>query len=354
MSPGFEGSTGGTTYVYRLAETLAQQVPVHVLAFHGEESSRVQGVTFKRVREPVTLKGARHLTWKRTMSKLLSLVQEDSLLITCSATNAALSRTQGRKIRTVALVQSYEDFGLRAPRASLSERVLGLRKLAATGQLLRRGVSSADVVLANSDYMRAQVLRSFGSSLNVSVLHPPLDLDVRLLDSKRSVHKTTRAVGFYNRQGKNLEFVLRLAETLFDFSFFVFGHPIPSATGLPPNCSYCGWQSDRYAMYATARTWLVPSKWQEPFGMVATEALSQGCRVAVANVGGLPEAVGPHGKVFDGYDINEWAAWIREIQRTSVKEGHDEASDLKAHLAKFSLPAFRKAAMCATQQLMDH
>ena len=43
----------------------------------------------------------------------------------------------------------------------------------------------------------------------------------------------------------------------------------------------------------------VPSIWQEPFGMVAVEGLSSGAVVISSDRGGLPEAVGDVGELFD-------------------------------------------------------
>lgn len=47
------------------------------------------------------------------------------------------------------------------------------------------------------------------------------------------------------------------------------------------------------------RLLVVPSVWQEPFGLVVLEALACGCVPVVARSGGLPEAAGPCGRVFD-------------------------------------------------------
>lgn len=46
------------------------------------------------------------------------------------------------------------------------------------------------------------------------------------------------------------------------------------------------------------RVLVVPSRWDEAFGIVVLEALASGCVVAVANSGGLPEALGPCGPTF--------------------------------------------------------
>jgi glycogen synthase len=45
------------------------------------------------------------------------------------------------------------------------------------------------------------------------------------------------------------------------------------------------------------RILIVPSRWEEPFGLVALEGLACGCVVIVANSGGLPEVIGPCGPV---------------------------------------------------------
>ena len=47
------------------------------------------------------------------------------------------------------------------------------------------------------------------------------------------------------------------------------------------------------------RVIVVPSRWQEPFGLVALEGIACGCRAIVANSGGLPEAAGPQAVVFE-------------------------------------------------------
>lgn len=53
-----------------------------------------------------------------------------------------------------------------------------------------------------------------------------------------------------------------------------------------------------------ARVLVVPSLYEEPFGTVALEGLAAGCRVVVSSGGGLQEAAGPTGIVFQSGDIN--------------------------------------------------
>jgi len=44
---------------------------------------------------------------------------------------------------------------------------------------------------------------------------------------------------------------------------------------------------------------VAPSRWEEPFGIVALEAMACGCVPVVARAGGLPEAVGDAGVIFE-------------------------------------------------------
>jgi glycogen synthase len=50
---------------------------------------------------------------------------------------------------------------------------------------------------------------------------------------------------------------------------------------------------------ANHKTLVVPSLEPEPFGIVVLEGLASGCAVVASRNGGLPEAVGPHGVLFE-------------------------------------------------------
>jgi glycosyltransferase involved in cell wall biosynthesis len=50
---------------------------------------------------------------------------------------------------------------------------------------------------------------------------------------------------------------------------------------------------------------VVPSKWAEPFGIVALEGLACGCKVVCSSGGGLPEAVGKFGYLFSNGNTDE-------------------------------------------------
>ena len=58
---------------------------------------------------------------------------------------------------------------------------------------------------------------------------------------------------------------------------------------------------------------VVPSTWNEPFGIVALEAIACGCMVIGSSAGGLPEAIGPCGITFKNGDCNELANAIESV-----------------------------------------
>ena len=49
---------------------------------------------------------------------------------------------------------------------------------------------------------------------------------------------------------------------------------------------------------------IIPSIWEEPFGLVAAEAMSYGTAILASNSGGLSEVIGKNGILID--DINEF------------------------------------------------
>jgi glycosyltransferase involved in cell wall biosynthesis len=52
------------------------------------------------------------------------------------------------------------------------------------------------------------------------------------------------------------------------------------------------------------QTLVVPSRYDEPFGVVALEGIACGCAVIASSGGGLPEAIGPCGITFPNGDIS--------------------------------------------------
>jgi glycosyltransferase involved in cell wall biosynthesis len=72
--------------------------------------------------------------------------------------------------------------------------------------------------------------------------------------------------------------------------------------------------SDMKTVYGRTKILLAPSKWEEAWGRVASEAHCSGIPVVGSRRGGLPEAIGAGGVVLD-YDapLDDWVATIRRL-----------------------------------------
>jgi glycosyltransferase involved in cell wall biosynthesis len=82
---------------------------------------------------------------------------------------------------------------------------------------------------------------------------------------------------------------------------------------------------------------LVPSTWEEPFGIVALEGMACGCLPIVSNGGGLPDAVGKAGIVFNRGEIDDLTDCITGILNnvTLEKKIREAASEhLKTHYSE--------------------
>lgn len=80
---------------------------------------------------------------------------------------------------------------------------------------------------------------------------------------------------------------------------------------------------------------VVPSRWNEPFGIVALEGIACGCAVLASNGGGLPRAVGKAGMLFTNGDLHDLTDKLSLLIKSSrVREScRQKAPD---HLVNFS------------------
>jgi glycosyltransferase involved in cell wall biosynthesis len=78
---------------------------------------------------------------------------------------------------------------------------------------------------------------------------------------------------------------------------------------------------------------VVPSRWNEPFGIVALEGAACGCVVVGSSGGGLPEAIGPCGMTFPNGDDEALASILTILLAEPERlDGYRQAAP--AHLAK--------------------
>ena len=111
---------------------------------------------------------------------------------------------------------------------------------------------------------------------------------------------------------KGLDVLLEAGERLYgqrrDFKIHV---TVPEETALPPFSLAIGWQTHTGLVnyYHQSDVCVVPSRWEEPFGLVALEAMATGRPVCASRVGGLQDIVvhKETGFLFDAGDSAELA-----------------------------------------------
>ena len=91
---------------------------------------------------------------------------------------------------------------------------------------------------------------------------------------------------------KGYQSALNIAKKLSKYNFYIFGRSVTSLTKKTDNVYLMPWADDPIDIYKYANIVIVPSIWQETYGMVAKEASILGIKCLVRNIGGLPEAIG--------------------------------------------------------------
>ena len=96
----------------------------------------------------------------------------------------------------------------------------------------------------------------------------------------------------------------------------------------------------------------VPSRWAEPFGVVALEGIACGCVVVGSQDGGLKEAIGPCGLTFENGNVpalsGQLKRLISEPALSSTLRQH-----ATEHLAKFQSDAIAQAYLRVMRKMVD-
>ncbi|HEU5047121.1 MAG TPA: glycosyltransferase [Rickettsiales bacterium] len=105
-----------------------------------------------------------------------------------------------------------------------------------------------------------------------------------------------------------------------------------------PNVTLSPSVRDMRQVYSKSKILLAPSRWEEAYGRVASEAQCSGIPVVASNRGGLPEAVGQGGIVLDPDGPIE--QWVEGIRRLWHDEKHYAYLSMAAH-CHFNRPEMR-------------
>lgn len=101
-----------------------------------------------------------------------------------------------------------------------------------------------------------------------------------------------------------------------------------------------------------AQILVVPSTWQEPFGIVALEGLASGCRVVASAGGGLKDAGGPFASYFSNGSAEELADVLGPLLEALLPDCEDAA--LRGHLERHRAEAVAAKLVSHFRAVLGH
>lgn len=243
------------------------------------------------------------------------------------------------------LVPAFATSGHRDRVVHLHQRPVGAHKL--MSRLARRGALST---LVPSESMAsvvsgARVLPNWSSRVETDgrarqVEHAPLVLGfLGRFSVDKGVDVLANAMAALEAEYPG-EFRLRMAgEPRFvgDKSRRIVERALDAVS---PLVEFTGWVP-RDQFLASIDLLVVPSVWEEPFGLVVTEAMSARVPVIVSNAGALPDVLGEEPDVFAAGDSRALARAIVEKRERGVREAVER--NFERWLTHFSQAAARGA-----------
>jgi glycosyltransferase involved in cell wall biosynthesis len=171
------------------------------------------------------------------------------------------------------------------------------------------------VFVSNSQFTANKYREKFG-------IHSTVIAPIFRADSYRSSHSPDNITMINPRPVKGSEIMSELIEACPDIPFCLVESWELSAEEkamwrrkmkLHSNLTLRARTTDMASVYQHAKLVLMPSKWDEAWGRVASEAQFNGIPVIASNRGGLPEAVGPGGVLLDPDKPERWIDAVRRL-----------------------------------------
>lgn len=198
------------------------------------------------------------------------------------------------------------------------------------------------VVGISRSILRPFIENEYVAEKNTSVIYN----GVKDLSRSRGAIATTARVrvGFMGNlvANKGIDLILEVARQLPGVQFHIATHSAVSdveffksrASG---NIKIVGFQQpDEF--FNSVEIAIVPSKWAEPFGRVAAEAMSAGCVTLVSDRGALPEIVQDDvtGRVIPYQDTQSWVKVISELVTSPAERLRLSKAGRERYLSNFT------------------
>lgn len=191
-------------------------------------------------------------------------------------------------------------------------------------------IQKCEAIFCVSKYIKKQFLRGITEkNSKVKVLYNGVERKTKLFPSKR---KEVLFVGrLVPEKGPDLyaSVVNLIASNYPDWSFGLIGSSrldenktdtfakdvIENFINAGDQAKFYGFKDQVFVQkkMRTASIIVVPSLWQEPFGLVVAEAMSYGACIIASNVGGIPEIVQKNGTLINNINVTKLENAMREL-----------------------------------------
>lgn len=197
-------------------------------------------------------------------------------------------------------------------------------------QLLKQ-IRKCNYSFVLSQYMRQNLLMNGWEADKIGLLIPEALPAPAVEKNGQSLQPTVLYVGQLIR-GKGVDLMLKaMAQVSLPYRCIILGRgndeqylkKLAMDLDLATKVEFLGWTDDVSAIYAQADLVVVPSRWQEPFGLVGLEAFA-------------------HGKAVIAFDIGGISQWLKHKQNGELVLAGDYSRLAKAISRLLKDPALRK------------
>jgi glycosyltransferase involved in cell wall biosynthesis len=191
----------------------------------------------------------------------------------------------------------------------------------------RKAMEKAKMIVACSRFMAKGVSERYQRT--VHIIYPSIEYDTYTTESVPPIEKRKYIVLIGDYSCKGIHMFERIAKQFPEYAFMVVGKT--AKTSPCRNIRYHDYVDNTIEIYRKAKMLLMPSKWEEAFGMVAVEASLLGIPVLVSDRGGLPETV-PESYVVKQHECLQ--AWVDKINKMLDRPGK-HIKEAKRHARQF-------------------
>jgi glycosyltransferase involved in cell wall biosynthesis len=199
-----------------------------------------------------------------------------------------------------------------------------------------RAMRNARLVVANSAYVARRAEERLG--IRPTVVYPQIDVEGLARIDLPPAAERPKIMMVGDAPVKGVGTFRRIASLMPEHEFLHVGATFTDRT--EGNVTVRGFARDAVGYYRQSKLVLLPSTWEEGFGMVSVEAGAMGIPVLVSDRGGLPETVPSRDYVVQDYlDPGAWVAAIRGVLRDydahpPLFRTHALALDMRKQTAK--------------------